>query len=243
MPTRLHVPDRFRRGHGRTEAESVDSGVVLLGYMVECSGADSLAAIDVLDVGCGVKLTQAILERDIPIGSYTGVDIATPIIDYLRDAVDDPRFEYHRLDGYNERYNPDGMPLTATTPLPVDAGRTFDLISLFSVFTHLDPDDYRVMLRMLRPYIRPEGRLCYSLYLDERTDGGLGLMDNFASSWGDDAIGHTVDFRDMKPEKPLQWALYSRPHALELIEGTGWELVSVDDPRPEVQHTITLRPA
>lgn len=243
MPTRLHVPDRFRRGHGRTEAESIESGVVLLGYMAEVMGAETLASVDVLDVGCGVKVTQAILERGIPIGSYTGVDIASPIIDFLREQVDDPRFEHHHLDGYNERYNPGGAVLTATTRLPVDDGRTFDLISLFSVFTHLDPRDYRVMLQMLRPYIRPDGRLYYSLYIDERTAGGHGLMDRFAVTWGDDAIGHTVDFRDMKPEKPLQWALYSRQHALDLIDGTGWEVVGVDDPRPEIQHAITLRPA
>lgn len=242
VPQRLHVPDRYRRGHGRTEEESVESGVVLLGYLAECLGRSSLAGVDLLDVGCGVKLTQAILERDLPIGTYTGIDIAAPIIDYLRGAVEDPRFEFHHLDGYNERYNPGGQPLTTETDLGVGQGRTFDLLSAFSVFTHLEPGDFRVMLQLLRPAARPGGRFLLSLYLDERSAGGHGLMDNFAAAWGDDAVGRTERYRDLKPDKPLQWALYSRAYALELVEGTGWDVVAVGDPRPDIQHTLTLAP-
>ena len=67
-------------------------------------------------------------------------------------------------------------PMTERTDLGV-GDRTFDVIWLFSVFTHLAPHDYVTMLRLLRRYIRPDGRLIYTLFIDELTDGGHGFID------------------------------------------------------------------
>ena len=36
--------------------------------------------------------------------------------------------------------------------------------------------------------------------------------------------------------------LLSRPRALELVQGTGWEVVSINDPTPAIQHYIVARP-
>ena len=52
--------------------------------------------------------------------------------------MSDPRFEFHHFDARNELYNPTGTPLADFEELPVGSAR-FDLISLFSVFTHLTP--------------------------------------------------------------------------------------------------------
>ena len=35
-------------------------------------------------MGCGVKVTQAILNHDIPIRSYTGVDVYGEMIEFLQ---------------------------------------------------------------------------------------------------------------------------------------------------------------
>jgi len=39
--------------------------------------------------------------------------------------------------------------------VPEIEGRRFDLICLFSVFTHMVPDDYIAMLRLLRRFVKP----------------------------------------------------------------------------------------
>ena len=54
--------------------------------------------------------------------------------------------------------------------------------------------------------------------------------------------GHVEDFIDLFPEKPLRVAMYSRPHALELVEGTGWEVESLNDPEEHIQHYMICRP-
>lgn len=152
-------------------------------------------------------------------------------------------------------YNPEGTPLSASSTLPLD-GATFDLIGLFSVFTHLDPTDYRRMLEVLRPHARPDSRLVYSLFLHELTAGGHGLIDGLArtaaeaaadengadeAALGEPPSRDVADFADIGPN-PLQWAVYSRDHALALVEGTGWEVESINDPTPAIQHYIVARP-
>jgi len=56
-----------------------------------------------------------------------------------------------------------------TIKLPVDGH--FDLIGLFSVFTPLTPQDASALLRLLRSYIRPGGKLLFSAFIDPDLDG------------------------------------------------------------------------
>jgi hypothetical protein len=51
----------------------------------------------------------------------------------------------------------------------------FDLICLFSVFTHLAPHDYVAMLRLLRRHATPDARLIFSLFVrDPEIDAAYG---------------------------------------------------------------------
>ena len=59
----LHVPEKFRRGGRKeNENESVTSGFDLLQLMCKKLDIADLAGKDLLDMGCGNKFTQAILE-------------------------------------------------------------------------------------------------------------------------------------------------------------------------------------
>jgi len=236
----LHVPREFRRGSRDDEQASIASAAWLIDHISSQVGVDDLGNTEVLDIGCGVKFTQAFLNHALPVQRYTGVDVYREMIEFLRESVDDPRFEYFHIDAHNEMYNPRGQPLRDTT-LPLD-DRMFDLICLLSVFTHLAPEDYRAMLVLLRPYVKPEGRLFYTLFIDEVTDDGHGLMDGWARRLGPAAVGKVETFQDLNPEQPLKWALYSRRYAHELIEGTGWEVVSLSPPLPHVQHHFVCAP-
>jgi SAM-dependent methyltransferase len=245
----LHVPLRFRRGARKLEEdESIDSAVWLIGHMCEHVGVDDLRDTEVLDFGCGVKFTQAFLNHSLPVKRYVGVDVYGEMIEFLRANVHDPRFEYHHIDAHNALYNPGGRPLAdATMPL---AGRTFDLICLFSVFTHLAPDDYQTMLRRLRPHVRANGRLFFTLYINERTDGGHGLIDRWVRGLSPDvkdslrgpAVAAPAPFCDLDPSKPLLHAVYTAPYARELIEGTGWEVLALSPPDVHIQHHIVCAP-
>lgn len=246
-PQIIEVPIAIRRGAHTGFNRQVKSGAFILDYMARHLGYANLDNVAVLDVGCGSKFTQAILSQGIPIGRYVGIDVFKELMEFLQAQVADERFEFHDVNIHNEMYNPDGVPLSefGAFPLPASA---FDIICLYSVFTHLAPDDYTVMLRLLRPLIKPEGKIMYSLFVNELTAGGYGLRDFLAKSpmYGTKIVqGDTVpDFVDVDRENPLKWAVYSREYALSLVQGSGWEVESLSDPiiDGEIQHHIVCRP-
>jgi SAM-dependent methyltransferase len=120
--------------------------------------------VELLDVGCGTKVVKTLLDNSMPIGRYVGIDASSEVIEWLQANVSDPRFEFHHLDAHNAMYNPEGIDLASFELLPVGP-RRFDLICLFSVFTHLAPHDYVAMLRLLRRHAKPDARLLFSLFL------------------------------------------------------------------------------
>ena len=244
------VPQEFRRGgKKKREGESVDSGFTLIELMSRQLGLPDLSTINLLDMGCGNKFVQAILERGLPIGSYVGIDIHPGLIEYLQENVKDERFTFFKSNTHNDMYNPEGEPLSKETRLPV-AEESFDLICLFSVFTHLAPHDYVLMLELMRRYIKPDGRLIFSLFVNEVTEGGHGFVDKmsaaFAAALTEEDLKAGLkgpkDFVDWYPEKPLWRAVYSRDNAIRLVEGTGWEIESLNDPEEEVQHYMVCKP-
>jgi SAM-dependent methyltransferase len=210
-----------------------------------------LAGVSVLDVGCGTKLVKTILDGGRPIGRYVGVDVSARVIDWLRANVDDPRFEFQHLGARNDLYNPEGPLLSEFEQLPVNG--QFDLICLFSVFTHLAPDDFVAMLRLTRRHVKPDGVLLFSLFIDDPTPYVRLLEEALASD--DPALVQRAEasvaaaaanpfhgYRDAVPDQPLMQARYTQKYALELIDGTGWEVVALHPPGEHIQHHIICRP-
>jgi SAM-dependent methyltransferase len=252
----LHVPPTLRRGAWRADEKAeIASAVWLIRHMCAHLGLDDLGDSEVLDFGCGVKFTEALINYDLPIKRYVGIDVEPEMIAFLQQHVDDARFEYHRLDAHNELYNPGGAPLSDTTSLPID-GETFDVICLFSVFTHLAPHDSRMMLKLLRRFAKPHGRLFFTLYIDERTAGGHGLMDGWhkvLSRLPSEELARRIDqhpevlepietFKDLDLMRPLNWAVYSESYARELIQGAGWRVLSLSPPDEYIQHHFVCVP-
>lgn len=252
------VPKQFRRGHIRyKEQESVAQGIELIRLMCRNFGLADFGKTSVLDIGCGCKLVQAILEQDLPLGRYVGVDVFPDLIHFLQTNVADPRFSFHVSNSHNEMYNPHGEPLSPNTRLAVDE-QSFDIICLFSVFTHLAPHDYVAMLQMLRRYIKPDGRIIFSLFVNEVTGTGLGHIDMYHDAMAVANDQHLEphraalmdaakassppDFLDFYPTHPLKCAIYSREYALRLMENTGWEIESLNNPEQCIQHYMICKP-
>jgi SAM-dependent methyltransferase len=254
--TGLPVPPDLQRGRHRDRQEWIASGLFCTKLLCSTMGQEDLADVDLLDVGCGTKIVKTLLDQSIPVGHYTGIDIYSPIIDWLDANVSDPRFEFHHFNAHNELYNPGGTPLAGFAELPVGSAR-FDLISLFSVFTHLNPEDYVAMLRLLRKYVKPDGALLFSLFLNDPERPTVFAQALEAKLASDDpavvaeamaAVAKVMEakdrgFLDEIPATPLLQARYDKDFALELIEGTGWHVVSVNPPEAHIQDYIICRPA
>jgi len=221
----LEVPLSLSSNAQGAKALGMDEGGRrLLDLMRDRCGLETLAGLDVLDVGCGVRFTQAIVNQQIPIGSYSGIDVWKEVIDFLSVDVApfDERFAYAHWDVRNAMYNEGGtVRLSDVEAFPIPG--PFDVISMFSVVTHLDADDTRAMLRLLRRHIRPTGHLFFSAFIGGGIDG----------------------YEDRSPEgnPPLSWAFYDRQFMDDLVVSAGWEIESVHDPiDPIIQTHFVCRP-
>jgi SAM-dependent methyltransferase len=236
----LTVPVHLQRSVRKDPELARASARALLADLTRCAGRDSLAGLSILDVGCGVKFSEALVNDRVPVGSYTGVDVEPTVIEFLAASVHDERFSYHRVDFANARYNPGGEPMSASSELPVERDQ-YDVICGFSLFTHLDPQDFESMLAILRRYARASTRLVFTVFLDELSESGHGFIDGWSKRSGVDAR-RNVPYCDAAPEDVLRVALYSRELVLELLERTRWRALSVDDPTPFAQHLVTAVP-
>ncbi|WP_217574819.1 methyltransferase domain-containing protein [Mesorhizobium sp. GbtcB19] len=217
------VPPKFNRNSHKISSlmPAEDSGAWLLERMRRQVGLRTLASSRLLDFGCGVRFTQAILNRKIPIGSYTGVDCFPPMIDFLRSGVRDRRFSFVFLDARHALYNPNGRPLTRETQLPLPL-HAFDIVSLFSVITHQYPDDAASIFTMLRRHTAANGRLLFTCFLDD----GI------------------AEFEDRSPERNGGMCFYNPDFLARLVEGCGWRIVDRPpaDP-PLIAHSFICAPA
>jgi SAM-dependent methyltransferase len=213
------VPMRFRRGSlTKDQKASVDSAVTMINLTAQQLGVADLSQTSVLDIGCGTKFTQAFYGRHIPVKRYHGVDVDPEMIDFLSSAVKDEKFSYKHIDVYNARYYNAGERLSADTNLGVER-RTFDLICLFSVFTHLDPTDFQAMLALTRRYIAPAGKLIFTAFIDNKL---------------------SKDFEDKDPGQPLLMALYREAALREFAGAAGWSVDKIF--LPGAQHWIVCTP-
>jgi SAM-dependent methyltransferase len=207
------VPPEFLRNAPDVIAMGppADVALSLLDYMCRRLGLSSLEGKDVLDFGCGTRFADAIMNRDVPLRSYVGIDVNASMVDFLAGNADDPRLEFHLLHARNPLYNPGGVPMTVDWALPV-GGRTFDVICMFSVITHQLPEDARTIFSVLRRYIRDDGRLFFSVCLED-TSG--------------------LDYCEGDAARPTLYSGYSSAFLGRLLAETGWRVESCVGPDPE----------
>jgi|APSaa5957512622_1039677.scaffolds.fasta_scaffold09357_3 2-polyprenyl-3-methyl-5-hydroxy-6-metoxy-1,4-benzoquinol methylase len=221
--SRIEIPGEFNRNHGLImEIGPEKTASTLINLVCDNLNLSGLSNMDVLDIGCGVRFTQAIINCGIPIKSYTGVDVHKGLIDYLSTNVLDSRLSYYHWNIHNELYNKDGIKLSKETALPCEKKKKFDLIWLFSVFTHLNPMDSEILLYILRQYINENGYLFFSAFIDNEIDS----------------------FDDRVKENPLLEAYYNETIMKDMLSRTKWQVQSVHEKNPEkyIQHHFICTP-
>jgi SAM-dependent methyltransferase len=256
----LPVPTHLQRRGYKPPAEWLGSGLFLVDLLRRRTGRQDLSEVELLDVGCGTLLVKTLLDNGLPVARYTGVDVSKELVAWLRANVSDPRFEFHAMDARNAFCNPGGRPLAGFDLLPVEP-QGFDLICAFSAFIHLPPDDFVTMLKLLRRHVKPDGTLLFSLFLlDSEHPPALAEQIRKRLNSDDPAIraeteasldralrqaagaAHDPRFVDADPDRPLAQARYTRDYAIELFEGTGWEIDAIHPPERHIRHCAVCRP-
>ncbi|MEA3034948.1 MAG: hypothetical protein QOH04_707 [Sphingomonadales bacterium] len=128
----------------------------------------------VLDVGCGTGRMARPLAGYLTSGSYDGIDIVKPSIDWCRRAYRRfLHFRFHHSDIYNKAYNPGGVAAANAYRFPFDDG-AFDFIFLTSVFTHMLARDTRHYLDEIARVLAPGGRVLITAFLlDAESRAGI----------------------------------------------------------------------
>jgi len=101
-----------------------------------------------VDVGCGSGRLALSLPESFT-GEYVGTDISKPLLDHLSKMRNDPRFRFVHVDGLT---------------VPVADGSA-DMVSMFSLLTHLRHEDAFLYLRDTKRVLRSGGTVVFS-FLD-----------------------------------------------------------------------------
>lgn len=218
---RLHIPVEFRRGLFKgNEKKSIESAVENLKAIAALTKRTDWSTLNILDYGCGVKFTQTIIQYEIDIQAYVGMDVFIEMIQYLNDKVDWPGLQFHPVPFKNEKYNPNGVKLTANAELPGTI-KAYDLITLQSVFTHFNPPDFLALLQVLRRYAASDARLFFTCFIDNNMEH---------------------DFLDLIPDHPLLKAYYKEHYVRAMLEETGWKPLLLNPPSFKMQHQFVCEP-
>ncbi len=219
--TAIALPELLQRNDPNVIKLGVENtGEILFRALAERLGRTDLAGLDLLDIGCGVRFTQTLVNRDVPFASYTGIDVWPTLVTWLQENVEkqDDRFHFSCWNVYNAMYNKAASPMESYQDLPVSG--SYDVILGYSLFTHLDPGDTSAILRLARKVVRADGRFLLTAFCDEAIP----------------------DFEDRVPDRPLLNAYYNPAYLQKLIEEAGWKVLSSRPPYDFMQHSWLCQP-
>jgi ubiquinone/menaquinone biosynthesis C-methylase UbiE len=173
----------------------------------------------VLDIGCGcgqmaLYLTDYLNEQ----GSYIGVDIHRPSIRWCRHKIASrhKNFEFAQIDVRNLAYNPEGSEPAEAYRFPF-ADRSFDLILLKSVFTHMRPPEVSNYLSEVSRLLKNDGRCLATFFLlnDEQAALGSKGANELAFNFG------AGEWRYVHEHSPESAVAYDESLVMQLVEKYG----------------------
>lgn len=187
----LIVPDHLQRNTEGVAKEGYESSGQRLMFLArDRAGLKDFSNSDILDIGCGVRFTVTIINREIDVKSYTGIENHKPIVDFLSKEVTDPKLHFTHWNVHNRLYNKNGSPMSSFDKLPVEG--QYDLVWLFSVFTHQSPSDSSFMFQLIRRHIREDGKLVFTCFINEELETFKDEHDDLVHAWYGEKFFHSM---------------------------------------------------
>ncbi len=139
----------------------------------------------VLEIGCGPgRLPTGIISVLGDIRLYRGIDVSVKPILWCQKYITPvhPSFQFTHLDMHNDRYNPKGHLEAEKLRLSLP-DHSFDIIYLYSVFSHLRTEHVRFYLGEFRRLLAPGGRVFLTAFLEEDVPDMAENPDDYRTVW------------------------------------------------------------
>lgn len=162
--------------------------------LAEWCGLNEKSAL--MDIGCGTgRLAIGIMSVLKNIRRYEGVDVSATAVEWCKRHITPahPGFRFTLINIRNERYNPSGGTVTTTFRLPFDNGG-FDVIQLYSVFSHMRSPDVRAYLKEFARLLAPNGSVFLTAFVEEGVPDEEENPQNYIMEWK--GALHCVRFSD-----------------------------------------------
>jgi len=176
----------------------------------------------ILDVGCGVgRLAVPLTDYLSPVGRFRGFDVHQPSIDWCATQLTPrfPNFQFSAHDIRHPHYNPGGAiaPTRFQYPYP---DQSFDFVSPWSVFTHLQLPEVRHFRAEIRRVLVAGGRLLVSCFLLTEEREASARKSDFYRGMTTVAPG----IKALDPKVPEKALAYAEPLFLRELTAAGFRL-------------------
>ena len=121
----------------------------------------------ILDFGCGVgRLPIGIIKQLGTVSHYCGIDVSKNAILWCQRYIGSSysNFQFIFIDAKNPRYNPKGTDILSNYRLPFRENE-FDIIYLYSVFSHMTTEDVQAYLKEFNRILAPLGRIFLTAFI------------------------------------------------------------------------------
>ena len=217
----LIVPQHLQKNHPNIAKLGYENtGSFILNQIIKKTHKANLSDCSLLDVGCGVRLVATIINKKIPIKSYTGLDVDNRVIQFLQTNVTDTRFSFAHINCQNHFYNPAGVQSNEFQAFPLPP-KAYDIACMFSVITHQNPTDASNLFRLCKHHVKDNGYLVFSAFIKSNIPA----------------------FVDAIPNKPLLEAHYSLKYLVDILYEAGWNVDEVYPPDKQkiIQHLFVCK--
>lgn len=175
-----------------------------------------IADTPLLDVGCGQgRLAIGLLDRIGEMEHYHGIDVKRNHIEWCQEfiAKKHPGFQFAHIDARNERYNPEGKLIDDEFRFPFNVGR-FDIIYLFSVFTHMIANDIKIYLAEFQRLLSPFGKIFLTAFIEK------------------DVLDMTINPKDYQGKRwrgSLHCVLYDKDFFSSMLDENGFKIDDIKE--------------